>query len=428
VVAVQSNSIGVVTKNPSGDRQAKRWRRSTDSKASESSAARSNILLVRVMEEALRSASAELQRQISARGLADQVTVELAGEHLRILLRAENRVVWVGHRVGSGYFLVTGPDDEPTAFFTFDSVVIATLLPLRAWPSHATLADQPRPEDSSERAKTSTNERVLFVSYSRTDETLIRPLVDLLRLSATEVFRDRDGIGFGEDWRLAIESAVNRCTDFLVFWCTHSAHSPEVTNEYTLALRLNKRIVPVLLDNSTLTLPLERLQAIDMRQFGPHGSPAPAPNQMTRVEQSVLTVKQHAAASYLTDQLSDLLKIPVEPLLMLPSNLRMPAKDTTNAVNPDPIVAGGSDAASDRDAEVVGVRRIIRLSTLADFVVPLDFMGTRAQSLMYLWMAIGWGSLWLTDAMPWPRQLKALSVFAILCTTWVILVRLTRRE
>jgi hypothetical protein len=200
----------------------------------------------------------ELQRQVSQRGLAQKVQVALEGSHIRIRLLGENRSLFIGYRAGLGHFLVSDPGEPPNTFFPLDQATIAHLLP--AGP----------PSASHGRATERLKDHLLFVSYARHDEAIVKPLVALLRVAKPEVFRDEDSIHPGDVWQKVIRDAIERCTEFVLFWCSHSAISSEVEREYKLALHLDKRVVPVLLDGSDLNESLRERQVIDMRHFHQH--------------------------------------------------------------------------------------------------------------------------------------------------------------
>jgi hypothetical protein len=112
----------------------------------------------------------------------------------------------------------------------------------------------------------------MFVSYSRRDSDLVSPIVSLVRLADANVFRDEDELKPGAQWRIEIESAIDRCTVFLLFWCSHSAQSTEVLSEFRRAHELGKRIVPVQLDATAMGEQIGQFQAIDLRPFGPHAA------------------------------------------------------------------------------------------------------------------------------------------------------------
>jgi TIR domain len=105
----------------------------------------------------------------------------------------------------------------------------------------------------------------IFISYSRTDVKIVRPLVQLLRLTEDQIFRDSENIPPGSRWQAIIISAIEGCSLFLLFWCRHSANSVEVKKEYDKALELNKSIVPLLLDDTHLPIALAEFQGIDLR-------------------------------------------------------------------------------------------------------------------------------------------------------------------
>jgi hypothetical protein len=110
----------------------------------------------------------------------------------------------------------------------------------------------------------------VFVSYSHHDRALIAPLVKLVEMSGSSVFRDDDSLASGDLWRVEIDSAIARCHIMLVFWCSHAAVSLAVESEYQQAIILGKRLVPVLLDDTTMSDAIAEYQAIDLRPLGAH--------------------------------------------------------------------------------------------------------------------------------------------------------------
>ena len=88
----------------------------------------------------------------------------------------------------------------------------------------------------------------VFVSYSKDDASVVRPITNLIRAVGPPAFRDEDSIRPGKKWRLEIFSAIEKCQLMLVFWCEHAKKSQEVEVEYRRAIKLNKDVVPVLLD------------------------------------------------------------------------------------------------------------------------------------------------------------------------------------
>lgn len=111
----------------------------------------------------------------------------------------------------------------------------------------------------------------IFVSYSHRDDKVVKPLVQLLRPTGATIFRDEDAIPPGKQWEVVVTKAVQACRLVYVFWCNHSATSPEVRKEYEQAISLDKDIVPVLLDDTALPTNLKAYQWVDLRDvIGKH--------------------------------------------------------------------------------------------------------------------------------------------------------------
>ena len=103
----------------------------------------------------------------------------------------------------------------------------------------------------------------IFVSYSRKDQSLVAPLVDLIRSLGSRVFMDVKSIVPGDKWRPALTQALADASVVVVFWCEHSASSHEVESEYMAAHNQNKAIIPVLLDKTPVSRPLSDYQWLD---------------------------------------------------------------------------------------------------------------------------------------------------------------------
>lgn len=94
---------------------------------------------------------------------------------------------------------------------------------------------------------------MLFVSYSRQDASLVRPLVRFLRATGSDVFVDVESLDYGSDWRLQLDEAIAGANRFLLFWSRAAAGSGEIEHEWRTALaRDDLPIVPVLLDETPL--------------------------------------------------------------------------------------------------------------------------------------------------------------------------------
>jgi|EndMetStandDraft_5_1072996.scaffolds.fasta_scaffold31878_4 hypothetical protein len=123
---------------------------------------------------------------------------------------------------------------------------------------------------------------VLVISYARVDRPLVRGLVSLLRAGLQgidkTVFWD-DDFEPGEPWFAQIAVQIEDCAQLFVFWCRHSADSPQVARELALALARGKRVIPVLVDDTPLNESLAPIQGIDLRNVVEH-SFAPTPKNV----------------------------------------------------------------------------------------------------------------------------------------------------
>jgi len=107
----------------------------------------------------------------------------------------------------------------------------------------------------------------VFMSYSRHDELLVKPLAYLLGAAADDgIFLDINSIKPGDRWRQEIENAVRASSVFILCWCCESKKSEFVANEIRIALgSTEKRLVPVLLCSAPLPEALADRQWIDLR-------------------------------------------------------------------------------------------------------------------------------------------------------------------
>jgi len=107
----------------------------------------------------------------------------------------------------------------------------------------------------------------VFVSYSRHDEALVKPLAGLLGVASDDaVFLDVNSLKPGDDWEAEILGAVRDSSVFVVCWCCESEASPFVAKEISVALsKGRKRLVPVLFCSTPLPEQLKKQQWIDLR-------------------------------------------------------------------------------------------------------------------------------------------------------------------
>jgi LPXTG-motif cell wall-anchored protein len=105
----------------------------------------------------------------------------------------------------------------------------------------------------------------VFVSYSRDDESLVAPVVRLLRVNTSYVFQDVDGIRPGKRWREEIARGIAEADLVVVFWCSHAWQSVAVSEEWSAAIEQKKDLLPLLLDATPLPQAMSEFQYIDFR-------------------------------------------------------------------------------------------------------------------------------------------------------------------
>lgn len=110
-------------------------------------------------------------------------------------------------------------------------------------------------------------QKKVFISYSQRNARVVEVAERLLRAGGADVFRDRSHIAFGTNWLGTIEETIKQCDRVLLFWSAAAARSPWVRREIKLALKLDKTIVPVLLDAAALPRRLSHINGLpDLRR------------------------------------------------------------------------------------------------------------------------------------------------------------------
>lgn len=115
-----------------------------------------------------------------------------------------------------------------------------------------------------------------FVSYSRRDEALVKPVVSLLALGKRRIFWDEQ-IEPGARWMDSIAGALAGSGTVVIIWCCHSAESRYVDAEIQAALAQQKTIVPILICHLPIREPLDEIQGVDFREVTGHACIADHP-------------------------------------------------------------------------------------------------------------------------------------------------------
>lgn len=109
-----------------------------------------------------------------------------------------------------------------------------------------------------------------FISYSRKDSNLLRPLIAVANEMNINYFIDRDEIHGGEDYFMKITEALNQSKVVLFIWTDNSAESKYVKKEISYSIKKDKKIIPVKLGNvgdSHFDLALSDLNWIEVKKL-----------------------------------------------------------------------------------------------------------------------------------------------------------------
>ena len=105
----------------------------------------------------------------------------------------------------------------------------------------------------------------VFVCYSHSDSDEVYPEIARLRAEGVNVWYD-EGIALGTEWTDELAAAIEGCSSFLFYATTRSVQSRHCRDEVHYALKHEKSIVVVYLDDSDLPrgldLALSSIQAV----------------------------------------------------------------------------------------------------------------------------------------------------------------------
>ena len=103
----------------------------------------------------------------------------------------------------------------------------------------------------------------IFISYSRKDTGFARKLAGDLEKAGYEVWWDLTDLRGGDDWPRVIPAAIEASQYVIVVLSPNSATSDWVEKEYTQALSLHKKIIPIMLAQSSVPFALNTINYID---------------------------------------------------------------------------------------------------------------------------------------------------------------------
>jgi len=105
----------------------------------------------------------------------------------------------------------------------------------------------------------------IFLSYAREDSALVTVIADFLAPLPIPVFLDTRSVRPGQEWRERVVDELEKATHVYVFWSKDAATSEWVAKEIKLALKGQKVVIPVIIDDTPLPHDVSRYMGIDVR-------------------------------------------------------------------------------------------------------------------------------------------------------------------
>jgi TIR domain len=103
----------------------------------------------------------------------------------------------------------------------------------------------------------------IFISYSRKDINFVRKLAGDLEKAGYDVWWDLTDLRGGDDWVRVIPAAIESSAFFLVVLSPAAVASDWVRKEYTQALSLHKKVIPLMLARSRVPFALNTINYVD---------------------------------------------------------------------------------------------------------------------------------------------------------------------
>jgi len=103
----------------------------------------------------------------------------------------------------------------------------------------------------------------IFISYSRKDSAFARRLAGDLEKAGYEVWWDLTDLRGGDDWPRVIPAAIAASEYVIVVLSPNSATSEWVEKEYTQALGLHKKIIPIMLKPGNIPFALNTINYVN---------------------------------------------------------------------------------------------------------------------------------------------------------------------
>jgi hypothetical protein len=213
----------------------------------------------------------------------------------------------------------------------------------------------------------------VFVSYSRHDESLVRPLAGLLGVAADDaVFLDVASVKPGDKWQDGIERALKESSVFILCWCCEAARSKFIGHEIAVAMEGNgKRLVPVLFCDTPLPATLASYQWIDLRGHITHtcSHSVPAAPIVNVPSDPIFSPTRGRKIIFLVSGVAGVIVVASISLVFLATKSAPPVAATKSeepnqktSSLPPPVAVATADASHTSQSPLVVVNREVRLS------------------------------------------------------------------
>ena len=103
----------------------------------------------------------------------------------------------------------------------------------------------------------------IFISYSRKDMSFVRKLAGDLEKAGYDVWWDLTDLRGGDDWVRVIPAAIESSQHFIIVLSPNSVESEWVRKEYTQALSLRRKIIPIMLEATGVPFALNTINYIN---------------------------------------------------------------------------------------------------------------------------------------------------------------------
>ena len=103
----------------------------------------------------------------------------------------------------------------------------------------------------------------IFISYSRKDMSFVRKLAGDLEKAGYDVWWDLTDLRGGDDWVRVIPAAIESSQHFIIVLSPNSVESEWVRKEYTQALSLRRKIIPIMLEATGVPFALNTINYVN---------------------------------------------------------------------------------------------------------------------------------------------------------------------